>query len=147
MNSQRSAELLFNYGLALYKDSKFDLAIKTFEKVSHQLKGNPKLWFYLGLSVLNYNKECEFKANQFERFNEVQAQKADFTDLSQNCFQKTNGQGSLRRIQLAPEGDRLTKLHKLIAENEQSYLDQLKLTQSELTKNRHKQVNGNLSKA
>lgn len=57
LNSQRAAEILYNMGLALFKDKKYLQAFKNFEKASNQLRGSPKLWYYMGLAVLNYNKE------------------------------------------------------------------------------------------
>ncbi len=44
-------------GLAFYKDKKYFEAFQNFEKASYLLKGNPKLWYYLGLTVMHYNKE------------------------------------------------------------------------------------------
>lgn len=34
-------------------------AFRNFEKASNALRGNPKLWYYLGLSVLHLNKQVE----------------------------------------------------------------------------------------
>ena len=59
MNSQRTAEILYNFGLALYKEKKYLQAFLNFEKASSTLRGNPKLWYYLGLSVMHYNKQVE----------------------------------------------------------------------------------------
>ncbi len=59
LNSQRAAEILYNFGLALYKEKKYLQAFKNFEKASNALRGNPKLWYYLGLSVLHLNKQVE----------------------------------------------------------------------------------------
>ena len=64
LNSQRSAEILYNFGLALFKDKKYLQAFRNFEKASNQLKGNPKLWYYLGLSVMHLNKEIEQTINK-----------------------------------------------------------------------------------
>jgi hypothetical protein len=64
LNSQRACEILYNFGIALYKDKKYLQAFRNFEKSSHQQRGNPKLWYYMGLSVLYYNKEMEQTLNQ-----------------------------------------------------------------------------------
>jgi len=64
LNSQRAAEILYNFGLGLYKDGKYLLAFRNFEKASNALRGNPKLWYYLGLSVLHLNKQVEQTLNQ-----------------------------------------------------------------------------------
>ena len=64
LNSQRAAEILYNFGLALFKEKKYLQAFKNFEKASNSLRGNPKLWYYLGLSVLHLNKQFEQSLNQ-----------------------------------------------------------------------------------
>ena len=64
LNSQRAAEILYNFGLALYKEKKYLQAFKNFEKASCALRGNPKLWYYLGLSVLHLNKQVEQSMNK-----------------------------------------------------------------------------------
>lgn len=66
LNSQRAAEILYNFGLALFKEKKYFQAIQNFEKASNSLRGNPKLWYYLGLSVLHLNKEIEQTLNSGE---------------------------------------------------------------------------------
>mmetsp|Transcript_31158 Transcript_31158/g.22592 ORF Transcript_31158/g.22592 Transcript_31158/m.22592 type:complete len:96 (-) Transcript_31158:679-966(-) len=57
MNSQKTSEILFNFGLALFKDKKYEQAFRNFEKSSHLLKANPKLWYYMGIAVLKLNQE------------------------------------------------------------------------------------------
>jgi hypothetical protein len=57
LSSQRSPEILFNLGLSFFKDHKWEQAFRVFEKSSHLLKNNPTLWYYMGVSVLNLNKE------------------------------------------------------------------------------------------
>lgn len=46
-------------GISLYKDSstvdKLEQAFRCFEKVSNSLKGNPKLWYYMALTVIKIN--------------------------------------------------------------------------------------------
>jgi hypothetical protein len=44
-------------GLAFYRDGKYFDAFVNFEKASHLLRGNPKLWYYMGLCVMHYNKQ------------------------------------------------------------------------------------------
>lgn len=56
LNSQKTQEILFNYGLALYQQGQYELAFKAFDKSSSTLKAMPKLWYYMGLCVLNLNK-------------------------------------------------------------------------------------------
>ena len=55
MSSQKTSEILYNYGLALYKVGKYDEAFRCFEKSSHTLKHHPRLWYYMGLSTLHLN--------------------------------------------------------------------------------------------
>ena len=58
---------MYNFGLALFKEKKYLQAFKNFEKASNSLRGNPKLWYYLGLSVLHLNKEMEATLNTSEQ--------------------------------------------------------------------------------
>lgn len=56
-STQKTYEILFNYGLALYKSGKYKEAFKCFEKVSYGVcSNNPKLWYYMSLCTLNLNK-------------------------------------------------------------------------------------------
>lgn len=47
-------------GLSLYKDGntieKLEQAFRCFEKVSNALKANPKLWYYMALTVIKFNQ-------------------------------------------------------------------------------------------
>ena len=47
-------------GISLYKDGntidKLENSFKCFEKVSNALKGNPKLWYYMALTVIKMNR-------------------------------------------------------------------------------------------
>jgi len=56
LSSQRTIEIVFNMGISLYKDGntieKLEQAFRCFEKVSNALKGNPKLWYYMALTVI-----------------------------------------------------------------------------------------------
>ena len=61
-------------GLAFYRDQKDLEAFLNFEKASHALKGNPKLWYYLGLSLLHYNKQQQQKM-QHEQESDVYSKK------------------------------------------------------------------------
>ena len=87
LNSQRSAEILYNFGLALFKDKKYLQAFRNFEKSSNQLKGNPKLWYYLGLSVMHLNKEVEQTINK-NRESETYREKYGFNPPN---FEKESG--------------------------------------------------------
>ena len=54
----KTYEIIYNYGLALFKSGKLLEAFKCFEKVSLGICGhNPKLWFYMGLCSLSLNKQ------------------------------------------------------------------------------------------
>ncbi len=55
LNAQKTPEILYNYGLALYKVGKFEEAFRCFEKSSQTLKHHPRLWYYMGLCCLNLN--------------------------------------------------------------------------------------------
>ena len=55
LNSQKTPEILYNYGISLYKVSRFEEAFRCFEKSSHTLKHNPRLWYYMALCSLHFN--------------------------------------------------------------------------------------------
>lgn len=130
-------------GLAFYRDQKYLEAFLNFEKASHSLKGNPKLWYYLGLCVLHYNKQ-EQQRMQSELESDVYAKKFGYGNPS---YERKQHQNQLKRIQLTNNGDHVAKLHRLIQANESEYLEKLKSVQNELNKNRHKQAGSNISKA
>jgi len=68
-SSQKTYEIVFNYGLALFKSEKYLEAFKCFEKVSlGTLKQNPKLWYYMGICALFINKK------QFERDSQAESE-------------------------------------------------------------------------
>lgn len=99
LNSQRAAEILYNFGLALFKEKKYLQAFKNFEKASNSLRGNPKLWYYLGLSVLHLNKQVEQSLNQ------TQLSGRTFTKaygVQSPNFEKMSTYNHLNRYQLAP---------------------------------------------
>ena len=57
LSAQKTSEILYNYGLALYKVNRLEEAFRCFEKASHSLKHHPRLWYYMGLSALNLNSK------------------------------------------------------------------------------------------
>lgn len=57
MHGQRTVEILYNMALSFYKSHKYEQAFRLFEKVSHSLRTQPNLWYYMGLSVLHFNLE------------------------------------------------------------------------------------------
>lgn len=61
--SQHQIEILFNMGISLCKDKnsieKLEQAFYCFEKVSNALKGNPKLWYYMALTVIKINQKIQ----------------------------------------------------------------------------------------
>lgn len=58
LSTQKSYEIIFNYGLALYKSGKYYEAFKCFERVSLGVcNNNPKLWYYMSLCTLRLNKQ------------------------------------------------------------------------------------------
>lgn len=68
-SSQKSYEIVFNYGLALFKSEKYWEAFKCFEKVSlGTLRQNPKLWYYMGVCALNINRQLYNHGNESEVF-------------------------------------------------------------------------------
>lgn len=86
---------MYNFGLALFKEKKYLQAFKNFEKASNALRGNPKLWYYLGLSVLHLNKQVEQSLNQ------THLQGRTFTKAygvqSPKFFEKTSSYNHLNR--------------------------------------------------
>jgi len=66
-SSQKSYEIIFNYGLALFKSQKYYEAFRCFEKVSlGLLKQNPKLWYYMSLCCLKINRDLFKETNDAE---------------------------------------------------------------------------------
>lgn len=142
LNSQRASEILFNFGLALYKEKKYMQAFRNFEKASNALRGNPKLWYYLGLSVMNLNKQVEQSLNAKEHlgtFSHAYGSRAPE-------FEKGCTYNHLNRFQLAPPGDNLQRLQAALNEHETEYLNKVQKQQAEIIKNM-KQSTENISKA
>ncbi len=54
-------------GISLCKDKssieKLEQAFYCFEKVSNALKGNPKLWYYMALTVIKINQKIQERNN------------------------------------------------------------------------------------
>ena len=50
-------------GISLYKDGntteKLESAFRSFEKVSNALKGNPKLWYFMALTVIKIHAQIK----------------------------------------------------------------------------------------
>lgn len=50
-------------GISLYKDGntteKLEQAFRCFEKVSNALKGNPKLWYYMALTIIKIHTQIK----------------------------------------------------------------------------------------
>ena len=134
LNSQRGAEILYNMGLALFKDKKYLQAFKNFEKASHQLRGNPKLWYYMGLSVLNYNKELEQTLYKPARGTYTSSHGLGSVQMESKAWAS-----NIKRFQVAPTGDTIDKLQHLLNSQESDYLAKLQKTQSDLIKHMQRQ--------
>jgi len=52
--SQKTSEILYNYGQALMKVNKFVEAFKCFEKCMPLLKHSVRLWYFMGICSLEY---------------------------------------------------------------------------------------------
>jgi len=60
--SQKSHEIFYNMGLALFKSGKYFEAFRCFEKVSlGVINHNPQLWYYMAQCSLNLNKDIYAK--------------------------------------------------------------------------------------
>jgi Tfp pilus assembly protein PilF len=57
LSSQKTSEILFNYGVALYKSKKYEDAFKCFEKSANLLRNTPIVWYYMGLCCLHFNED------------------------------------------------------------------------------------------
>lgn len=55
MSSQKTPEILYNYGIALYKSGRLEESFRCFEKASATLKHHPRLWYYMGITALQLN--------------------------------------------------------------------------------------------
>jgi hypothetical protein len=136
-------------GISLYKDGdtteKLEQVFRCFEKVSNALKGNPKLWYYMALTVVKIHTQIK-QAVALQK-QESDAFQSKYEYQEQNIgFKKTEDESNLKRMQLAPKADRISAIHQMIIDRDADYLEKLKQTQKEITKTRHKQ-NSNLSKA
>jgi len=50
---QKSSEILYNMGIALFKLEKHEEAFKCFERAVGLLRHTPRLWYYMGLCCIN----------------------------------------------------------------------------------------------
>ena len=56
--AQKTQEILFNQSMALFRQKKYELAFKAFEKLSlGTCSQNPKLWYMMGICALEINKK------------------------------------------------------------------------------------------
>lgn len=88
--SQHTIEILFNMGISLYKDGntieKLENAFHCFEKTSNALKGNPKLWYYMALTVIKMNRQLRELLPTKEAESDVFQGKFGFTNTGSYQF-------------------------------------------------------------
>ena len=120
-SSQKSYEIVFNYGLALFKSEKYYEAFKCFEKVSlGVLKQNPKLWFYMGLCGLKINQQLYRQSDDSQ--SDVFAYKLGYSAPN---FAKQPVQQE-KRLLLAPKGDPIAKMEQVTKDFEQNNIKEQK---------------------
>ena len=106
--TQKTQEILFNYGLGLFKSKKYYQAYKCFERVSLGVCAqNPKLWYHMGLCAIELNKEQQEKDNASSRAlqSDVYAEKLGYGLPN---YVRRHDQQKLKRFILAPRGDQVT---------------------------------------
>ena len=122
--TQKSYEIVFNYGLALYKSQKYYEAFKCFEKVSlGAMKQNPKLWYYMGLCAISLNKELYLQSDKAE--SDVYHHQLGYDEPPQ-FDKKQQGKRLTKRFLLAPQGDPISKMENLIKDFEQTKIKEQK---------------------
>ena len=131
--SQKSHEIIYNYGLALFKSGKYYEAFKCFEKVSlGVVSQNPKLWYYMSLCALNLNKDLYAKnlKSQSDVFHEkLGYQPPHYVRQSENQRHK--------RFILAPKGDQISQMESIVKDFESQKIEEQKKAFLEA----HKRIN------
>lgn len=103
LSTQKTHEIVFNYGLAFFKSGKFYEAFQCFEKVSQGvISQNPKLWYYMSLSALNLNKKLYSLSEETRPESEIYHSKLGY-QIPQYVKQVENQKH--KRFLLAPKGD------------------------------------------
>lgn len=101
----------------------------------------------MALTVIKINKLMqEALAAKSQQCSDIFTNKFGYQSSGQFEFQKSETQDNLKRLQMAPKGEKLTVLYQAMQERETEYTDRLKQVQNEITKNRQKQTS-NMSKA
>lgn len=112
--SQKSHEIIFNYGLALFKSQKYYEAFKCFEKVSLGImKQNPKLWYYMSLCSLYINKDLYQRQDDSE--SEVYHHKQGYGTPQ---YEKKYENQTQKRFVLAGKGDLMSKMENIVKDYE-----------------------------
>ena len=112
--SQKSYEIVFNYGLALFKSEKYYEAFKCFEKVSlGTMKQNPKLWYYMSLCSLKLNKDLYTRSNEAQ--SEVYHQKLGYNKPD---YEKKSDDKQFKRFILEQKGDSISKMETVVKDFE-----------------------------
>ena len=120
--SQKTQEIVFNYGLALFKSEKYYEAFKCFEKVSlGVLKKNPKLWYYMSLCALKLNKQIylELEGSESHTYHSKIGFSAPNYVRSSQTEQTT-------RFMMAPKGDPISNMENAIKDYEQNKIKEQK---------------------
>ena len=122
LSTQKSYEIIFNYGLALYKSGKYYEAFKCFEKVSLGVcNNNPKLWYYMSLCTLKINKEMYQKNNTSQSdlyHTKIGYSLPHYVRQSQNQKHK--------RFEIVPKGDQMSVMEGLMQDFELNKLEESK---------------------
>lgn len=121
-SSQKSYEIVFNYGLALFKTEKYWEAFKCFEKVSlGNLRHNPKLWYYMGVCALNINRRLLAQTTESEVF----AKKLGYKPPS---YEKQPDHNQVKRFLLEQKGDPVCLMEQAVKDFEGGHVkDQKKV--------------------
>ena len=124
LSSQKTHEIVFNYGLALYKSGKYLEAFKCFERVSiGVISQNPKLWYYMSLCALNINKSLYSQSEETMSHSEVFHQKLGY---SIPTYAKQSDSLKHKRFLLAAKGDPIQKMEQITKDFEASITEEQK---------------------
>eukprot|EP00347_Sterkiella_histriomuscorum_P018969 403343469 len=131
LNTQKISEILYNYGIALFKVGKFEEAFRSFEKASHSLRHHPRLWYYMGQASLSLNQQLYQESLSSQYQSDVFYKAMGFGEPS---YTKVNSQQQHKRFILTQTGDSLQNLESAMTSHDQTQFEKLKQQQQEILK-------------
>jgi tetratricopeptide (TPR) repeat protein len=106
LTSQKTPEILYNYGIALYKVARYEEAFRCFEKSSQTLKHHPRVWYYMALSSLYLNLQTQQETLHDDAQSDLFQRQLSWNSGPQNSgmssYTKTGSTTQHRRFLLTP---------------------------------------------